>query len=80
MQKVCSNCLQPAQFSVVGIISTVGMSGRVQKSSAAVLFCDDCLAELCDSLCSDALRSAVNSAYTEQKMLLRERQHASQDS
>jgi len=43
MQKLCSNCSEPAQFSVVAIISSVGVSGRLQKSSPAVLLCDDCL-------------------------------------
>lgn len=78
MQKSCSNCSEPAQFSVVAVISTVGVSGRLQKTSPAVLFCDACLKELGDRLCSDQFSNAVNSAYTAVEGRLRERA-ASQD-
>jgi hypothetical protein len=78
MQKVCSNCLQPAECSIVVILSTVGVSPRLQKSSAAALFCYGCFEKLFDSLGSDALRTAVNKAYTHQKGLLRERLNASE--
>jgi hypothetical protein len=64
MQKLCSNCSAPAQFSVVAVISTVGVSGRLQKASSAVLFCDACVKELGDGLGSGPLSNAVNSAYT----------------
>ena len=64
MQKSCSNCSQPAQFSLVAIVSSVGVSGRLQKSSPAVLFCNDCLQELCERLSSNAFCEAVNDAYT----------------
>ena len=73
MQKLCSNCSEPAQFSVVAIISSVGVSGRLQKSSPAVLFCDDCLRKLSEHLHSSALRKAVNSAYTTLNQRFRER-------
>lgn len=73
MQKSCSNCAAAAQYSAVVIISTVGVSERVQKSSAAVLFCDACLREFNDRLCSDDLQKAVNSAYTALNHSLRER-------
>jgi hypothetical protein len=76
MQKRCSNCSHAAQFSFVAIISSVGVSGRLQKSSAAVLLCDCCLQELCERLCSDDLCSAVNSAYTAVNQRLRERTSA----
>jgi hypothetical protein len=76
MQKSCSNCSQPARFSLVTIISTLGVSGRPQKSSPAVLFCDDCLRELCVRLCSDALCDAVNSALTALNERLLERSTA----
>lgn len=65
MQKSCSNCQQPVEYSVVVILSSVGVSPRLQKSSVAVSFCDDCLQELSERLCSEVLRKAVNSAYTE---------------
>jgi hypothetical protein len=76
MHKLCSKCSQPAQFSGVAIISTIGLSARLQKSSPAVLFCDDCLRELCDRLCSKEFCEAVNSAYTTLNQLLRERSTA----
>ena len=76
MQKLCNNCSQPAQFSLVAIVSSVGVSGRLQKSSPAVLFCDDCLRKLSEHLHSSALRKAVNSAYTTLIQRLRERSAA----
>ena len=76
MQKSCSNCLRPAQLSLVAIVSSVGVSKRVQKSSPAVLFCNDCLQELCEQLCSNALCEAVNRALTRLNELLRERSTA----
>ena len=65
MRKSCSNCRQPVEYSLVVILSSVGVSPRLQKSSVAVSFCDDCLQELSERLCSDMLRKAVNNAYTE---------------
>ena len=76
MQKSCSNCSQPAQFSLVAIVSSVGVSGRLQKSSPAVLFCNHCLQELCDRLCSNELCEAVNNAYTTLNERLRVRSTA----
>lgn len=76
MQKLCSNCSQPAQSSLVAIISTVGVTARLQKSSPAVLFCDSCLQKSCDRLHSSAVRKAVNSAYTTINSRLRERTRA----
>ncbi len=73
MEKSCSNCAAAAKYSAVVIISTVGVKERVQKSSSAVLFCDACLREFGDLLCSGALQKAVNSAYTALKQSLRER-------
>ena len=73
MEKSCSNCAAAAQYSAVVIISTVGVKERVQKSSAAVLFCDACLREFNDLLCSGDLQKAVNSAYTALNHGLRER-------
>ena len=64
MQEACSNCAEIVQYSVVVMISSVGVSPRVQKSWPAVLFCNECLQELCDCLCSSALCDAVNNAYT----------------
>jgi hypothetical protein len=64
MQKLCSNCTQMAEYSLVFVFSSVGTSPRFQKCSPAVSFCDDCLRELCDCFCTNDLRTAVNSAYT----------------
>jgi len=76
MQKTCSTCSEGVQYSIVVMISTVGVSPRVQQSSPAVLFCDHCFRELSERLCSDKLRIAVNSALTELNERLRERSTA----
>jgi hypothetical protein len=55
------------------ILSTLGVSPRLQNSSEAVLFCYECVEELSDMLSSDALRKAVNNAFTEQKQQLHDR-------
>lgn len=77
--KKCSNCGRPALFSLVAIISTVGVSERLQKSSPAVAFCDACIHELCERICSDAFSDAVNSAYTEVNQRLRQRMSTSEN-
>lgn len=77
--KKCSNCGRPAVFSLVAIISTLGIAKRLQQSSPAVPFCDACLHELCDRLCSDALSDGVNNAYTSLNRRLRERIAASKE-
>jgi hypothetical protein len=70
MEKSCSNCSQQAQFSLNVLISSLG-GKRIQKTTRAVLFCADCLDELTERLCSDALSQAVNNALT----VLRDRLH-----
>ena len=70
MEKSCSNCSQRAQFSLNVLISSLG-GKRIQKTTRAVLFCSDCLDELAERLCSDALSQVVNSVLT----LLRDRLH-----
>lgn len=72
MDKSCSNCKEKAQYSIVVMISSVGVSPRVQQSSAAVLFCASCFRELSERLCSDKLREAVNNALTELNQRVRE--------
>jgi hypothetical protein len=64
MQKSCSNCSAPAEYSIVAVVSTVGVAGRLQKTSPAVLFCNACLGDLADRLCSPPFANAVNTAYT----------------
>ena len=71
MEKSCSNCAETVQYSIVVIVSSVGVSPRIQKSSTAVLFCDQCLRELSERLCSDELQKSVNSVYTELNQRLR---------
>jgi site-specific DNA recombinase len=41
----------------------VGNPDAYSSGSPAVLFCDACLHELCDRLCSDALSDGVNNVY-----------------
>ena len=76
MQKVCSNCSETVQYSIVVIISSVGVSPRIQSYSTAVLFCLCCFNELSERLCSDKLHEAVNNALTELTERLRERSTA----
>jgi len=73
MQKSCSNCSNAVQYSIVVTISSVGVSPRIQNYSSAVLFCERCLSELSERLCSDKLREAVNNALTELNQRMRER-------
>ena len=66
MSKSCSNCSQPVQYSLVFVLSSVGISPRLQQCSPNVSFYNDCLKALCETEClpSNDLRKAVNSAYT----------------
>lgn len=75
MEKSCSNCSQRAQFSLNVLISSLG-GKRIQKTTCAVLFCSDCLDELTERLCSDALSQAVNNALTVLKDRLHKRSTA----
>ena len=43
MAKLCSCCSMPAQYSLALLLSTVGISRRIQKCSPVVLFCNDCI-------------------------------------
>jgi hypothetical protein len=67
MNKLCSCCPRPAEYSLVSILSTVGISKRQQKCSPAVLFCANCLKKRLQRKHwgSDELHEAVNRAYTE---------------
>ena len=66
MNKVCACCLNPAEYSVVSIVSSVGITPRVQKCSDVVLFCASCLRKFFEGKQSgtERLRKAVNRAYT----------------
>ena len=72
MLKLCSNCSETAQYSIVVMTSSVGVSPRVQQSSLAVLFCERCFSEMQERLCSEQLRNAVNNALTALNERLRE--------
>ena len=49
MAKLCSCCSRPAQFSVALLLSTVGISRRIQQCSPVVLFCESCIHALCEN-------------------------------
>jgi hypothetical protein len=49
MPKLCSHCLQPAQYSILIHLSTLGIKPRVQKSSPAVPLCNDCVRDLSEN-------------------------------
>ena len=80
MQELCSNCSATAQYSIKVLVSSVGIRPREQESSPAVRFCAECLHELCERLCSDELRKAVNTVLTKLNERLRERTRAANDS
>lgn len=75
MMKICNHCSQSAQYSFTVLLSTVGISAREQQSSRVVLFCDECLQELCESEYwgTADVQKAVNKAYTTLVLRLRAR-------
>jgi hypothetical protein len=81
MLKLCSCCSQPAQYSLGCVLSSVGISRRVQKCSRVVLFCDACLQALCASelMSSAELRKAVNNAYTQLNLRSRANSNAANE-
>lgn len=62
-KKTCG-CGQPASYSLASVLSTLGVSPRRQQCSAAVLFCDSCIHELCDYALPPQLQNALEDAYT----------------
>ena len=67
MEKLCSCCSQPAEYSLALIVSTVGVSPRMQRCSPVVLFCKSCIHALATEECwwaSADLSNALQSAYT----------------
>ena len=81
MMKLCSCCSKPAAYSVVTVVSTLGISKRVQKCSGAVLFCADCALLLVQHKHSatDKLHVAVNSVFTNVIQQLEERSTAADE-
>jgi hypothetical protein len=65
--KKCCRCPQPAQCSLIVLLSSVGFSKRQQENSTALLFCFACARELCNSHCKSTseLRKAVSNVLTE---------------
>jgi len=67
MAKSCSCCSRPAEYSLALILSTVGVSPRIQQCSPVVLFCKSCIHALGTEECwwgSAALFSALQHVYT----------------
>jgi hypothetical protein len=73
MQKSCSRCSKAAQYSINVIVSTLGISRRLQQSSPALLLCDACIQKENDRVHASALRKLVNNAYTTLKERFQER-------
>ena len=67
MAKSCSCCSRPAEYSLALILSTVGVSPRMQQCSPVVLFCKSCIHALATEECwwaSTDLSNALQCAYT----------------
>ena len=85
MQKQCKQCAENANLSLLLMLSTVGVSKRVQARPAVILLCTDCLTaclhELRESklLSKNALLEAVNNALTTVQTALRERMQSESD-
>jgi hypothetical protein len=75
MMKFCSCCSHPAEYSVISVVSSVGVSKRLQKCSPAILYCAECLQKLSkhEHGSTNKLLEAVNSAYTALTRRLTER-------
>ncbi len=86
MQKQCKQCAGNAELSLLLMLSTVGISKRVQAGPPVILLCTDCLTaclhELRKSklLSTNALLEAVNSALTAVQIALQERMKSESDS
>jgi hypothetical protein len=82
MMKLCSYCAHPAEYSLVSVVSSIGISKRLQKCSPAVLFCAECLQKLLkgELRSTDKLLEAVNTAYTAVTRRLAERSTATDES
>lgn len=77
MQKLCNNCLEAAEVSIVTVISSVGVSRRIQETSAAVLFCGPCLREMVGRSGPNPFENRVNTALTRVEERLRQRSESS---
>jgi hypothetical protein len=76
MPTSCSNCSESVHCSVVVTLSSIGARPRVQSYSTAVLFCERCIREFIERLCSEQLQTSVNGALTTLHQRLRENSSA----
>src|SRR4051794_19963074 len=67
-ERICSHCGAPAAFSVALILSSLGCSPRVQKTSTGLRLCDACIqASICAPLVCAPFRGkeALRETYTQ---------------
>jgi hypothetical protein len=67
MKRPLCSCGRPAEYSLCGLISTLGVRPRRQKCGRARLFCTSCMRELVNDQCHHAasrVLESLRSAYT----------------
>ncbi len=69
--KPCSLCGQPADVSFIILASTLGISPRQQKSSAAIPFCTACLRTAADRNTPDHHQGLIDALTTAEGAFLR---------
>jgi hypothetical protein len=65
--KCCCQCSHEAELSIGHVVSTVGISPRLQRSSPVVHLCHGCMGDLLDAgahRLPEDIRRSVNAAYT----------------
>lgn len=79
--KRCRWCERRAEYSLVTVVSTLGVKGRLQKCSRSEALCSRCLRSLLkgDIGSGSLLRELVNNAYTGLSRQLRERSKANSE-
>ncbi len=66
-QKVCVTCGAPAELTLCGLLSTIGITPRQQKAAKTVPFCLSCLHGLCrdsEQVMPSQLREHLGAALT----------------
>jgi hypothetical protein len=74
--KSCDFCHRLADCSLVLVISTLGVSPRIQQCSESISLCKRCIQQLCDSDVAQStskLREVLKNAYTAIKRAFSER-------
>lgn len=74
--KPCDICERLADCSLVLVISTLGVSPRIQQCSESISICKRCIQQLCDSDAAQSaskLRGVLRNAYTAIKHAFSER-------